>query len=99
MSRCEHEVINRINSTNVVDLLVLLHPASLSEHMSTEAGQRTVAKSIVRKAKALVGGEESSEEEVARASLVNAQGSKTELVRSEEEKKEARASSGELIAT
>lgn len=29
MNRCEHEIINKINSLNVVDLLVLLHPASL----------------------------------------------------------------------
>ena len=31
MSRCEHEVINKINSENVVDLLVLLHPATNNE--------------------------------------------------------------------
>lgn len=29
MSRCEHEIINKINSMNVVDLLVLLQEASL----------------------------------------------------------------------
>ena len=32
MNRCEHEIINKINSINVVDLLVLLHPASLPEN-------------------------------------------------------------------
>ena len=32
MSRCEHEIINKINSLNVVDLLVLLQPASLEEN-------------------------------------------------------------------
>lgn len=30
MTRCEHEIMNKINSMNVVDLLVLLHPASLA---------------------------------------------------------------------
>ncbi len=36
MSRCEHEVINKINSLNVVDILVLLHPASLPENQASE---------------------------------------------------------------
>ena len=34
MSRCEHEIINKINSMNVVDLLVLLQPASLEENIA-----------------------------------------------------------------
>ena len=34
MSRCEHEIINKINSLNVVDLLVLLQPASLEENIA-----------------------------------------------------------------
>ena len=34
MSRCEHEIINKISSLNVVDLLVLLQPASLEENIA-----------------------------------------------------------------
>ena len=32
MSRCEHEIINKINSENVVDLLVILQPASCPQN-------------------------------------------------------------------
>ena len=32
MSRCEHEIINRINSTNVTDILLLFHPVQKSSH-------------------------------------------------------------------
>ena len=45
MSRCEHEIINRINSINVTDILLLFHPV----HKAPVAEQRAVARQVIRK--------------------------------------------------
>lgn len=47
MSRCEHEIINKINSMNVVDVLVLLHPACLDENQSLTR-QKAVAHQTIK---------------------------------------------------
>ena len=54
MTRCEHEVINKINSMNVVDLLVLLYPASLDQNMCNVESQRAIARDIINRSKKLV---------------------------------------------
>lgn len=55
MSRCEHEIINKINSENVVDLLVVLQPASLPQNQSCAEVQKAIAKQIFRKCNSLLG--------------------------------------------
>ena len=57
MSRCEHEIINRINSINVTDILLLFHPV----HKAPAEEQKAVARQVVRKSQRLVAGATSSE--------------------------------------
>ena len=52
MSRCEHEIINRINSINVTDILLLFHPV----HKAPAAEQKAVARQVIRKSQRLVAG-------------------------------------------
>ena len=54
MSRCEHEIINKIDSVNVVDLLVLLQPASLPENQATARAQKAIAQQIILKSQQLL---------------------------------------------
>ena len=53
MSRCEHEIINRINSINVTDILLLFHPA----YKARAEEQKAVARRLIRKCQCLVNGE------------------------------------------
>lgn len=58
LSRCEHEIINKIDSLNVVDLLVMLHPAKQLTPSDagglTEEEQRDLISQIMAQARQLV---------------------------------------------
>ena len=61
MSRCEHEIINKIDSENVVDLLVILQPASCAENQASAEAQKAIAKEIFKKCNKLLGVDEENQ--------------------------------------